>query len=326
MGSNWRYRRTLGAYVVLALCGCDNASATGRQPLQGVVELDTRTLSFEVPGRVEEVRVQEGDAIDGTVVLARLDESMARPERDARAAEVEAAKAQLALLEAGARNEEVRAIEAELRALESQLVVLARQRARQNVLTSQGAAPSARLDDLDAQESALVGRRDVAQQKLKGLRAGARRQEIDAARARVAALEASLVAVDARLERFVLRYQGDADVLEVHVKQGEVVAAGSPALTLADQDHPYVDVFVPQSELANVRVGFSMNVRVDSLTYPLKGRVERVGYKTEFTPRYLFSEKERANLVIRVRVRLDDPKHVLHAGVPAFAFLTEAEK
>lgn len=326
MKSNCRSLGRVATAVLFLLPACSNASATPRQALQGVVELDTRTLSFEVGGRVDVVSVREGDAIDGAIVLARLDESLARPEREARAADVEAARAQLALLEAGARSEEVRATEAEIRALESQLEILSRQRARQNLLTAQGAAPSARLDDLDIQQSTLTGRKEVAQQKLKGLRSGARKQEIDAARARVAALEAGLVSADARLARFALRYQGHADVLDVHVKEGEVVAAGAPAVTLADQDHPYVDVFVPQAEITNVHVGAQMAVRVDSLSRPLKGQVERVGYKTEFTPRYLFSEKERANLVVRVRVRLEDPKHVLHAGVPAFASLAPAGK
>jgi HlyD family secretion protein len=67
-------------------------------------------------------------------------------------------------------------------------------------------------------------------------------------------------------------------------------------------------------------------VRVDTLSEPVSGRVERLGYKTEFTPRYLFSEKERANLVIRVRVRIDDPDHVMRAGVPAFVGVSPQEK
>jgi hypothetical protein len=46
--------------------------------------------------------------------------------------------------------------------------------------------------------------------------------------------------------------------------------------------------------------------------------VERINSKAEFTPRFLFSERERENLVIRVRVRIDDREHVLRAGVPAF--------
>ena len=310
---------------MLALVACDRVAATNREDLQGVVELETRTLSFEVAGRIEHVEVEEGDHLEGQVLLAELDETLMRPERDARAAELEASKAQLALIEAGARSEEVRAVEAEISAIDAQRVVLVRQRARQQQLLAQGAMPRSQLDELEVQESALDGRRDVAAQKLKGLRSGARKQEIEVARARVQALDAALASTDARLARYKLRYDGAADVLEVHAKVGEVVAPGTPLATLADLDHPYVDVFVPQSEIARVSLGAPVWVRVDSLAKPLPGTVQRIATKTEFTPRFLFSEKERANLVIRVRIRVADPKHVLRAGVPAFVTPRGAE-
>jgi hypothetical protein len=51
-----------------------------------------------------------------------------------------------------------------------------------------------------------------------------------------------------------------------------------------------------------------------------------VGRNLEFTPRYLFSEKERSNLVVRVRVRVEDPRHLLRAGVPAFVAPNLEEK
>ena len=35
--------------------------------------------------------------------------------------------------------------------------------------------------------------------------------------------------------------------------------------------------------------------------------------------RFLFSERERPNLVVRVRVRIEAPDGDLHAGLPAFA-------
>lgn len=316
----------LTALGSLVVSGCSNASAGQARALQGVVELDTATLSFEVGGRVDKLPVTEGDRLSGKVLLAALDESLARPEREARAAELAAAKARLALVEAGARSEEIRGVQAEIASVKEQETVLARQRARQADLTAQGAAPSARLDDFDAQSSALVGRREVLQEKLRGLRSGARPQEIEAARAQVQALEAGLNAMDVRLSRFELEHDGTADVLDVHVEAGEVVAPGAPVVTLADLDHPYVDVFVPQQDIASVKVGQPMAVRIDSLPQPMRGEVERVGYKTEFTPRYLFSEKERANLVVRVRVRVNDPGHQLRAGVPAFVTPSAEEK
>lgn len=308
----------LFALFALGAVGCSNASAGQARALQGVVELDTVTLAFEVSGRVDKVAVEEGDRLEGKVLLAALDESLARPERDARAAELLAAKAQLALVEAGARSEEIRGVQAEIASIQQQEAVLARSRARQAELNAVGAAPASRLDDFDAQATALAGRRDVLGEKLRGLRSGARPQEIEAARAKVQALEAGLTAMDARLARFTMQHEGTVDVLDVFVKAGEIAAAGAPAVSVADLDHPYVDVFVPQKEIASVAVGQPMWVRIDALREPLRAEVERIAHTTEFTPRYLFSEKERANLVVRVRVRADDPQHQLRAGVPAF--------
>jgi hypothetical protein len=79
-----------------------------------------------------------------------------------------------------------------------------------------------------------------------------------------------------------------------------------------------VDVSVPQGKLQGVTVGAALELRADGVSQVLTGRVEHVFPQTEFTPRYLFSKSERPNLVVRVRVRVDDPRHLLHAGVPAF--------
>lgn len=318
MKNNRLARAPLWVFLALCVACSTHASAVPSQALQGVVELDTVTLAFEVGGRVEKVAVKEGDRLEGKVLIASLDESLTRPERDARAAELAAAKAQLALIEAGARKEEIRALEAEIASVREQEAVLARQRNRQQRLTSEGAAPSALLDEFDAQATTLAGRRAVLTERLRQLRNGARPEEVEAARAKVQALEAGLNAVDARLSRFQLYHEGTVDVLDVHIDPGEVVAPGMPVVTVSDLDHPYVDVFVPQAEIASVSIGQSMAVRIDALKEPMRGEVERIHHTTEFTPRYLFSEKERANLVVRVRVRVHDPQHLLRAGVPAF--------
>ena len=69
-------------------------------------------------------------------------------------------------------------------------------------------------------------------------------------------------------------------------------------------------------------MGQAAAIKIDALSHELGGHVEHIARRTEFTPRYLFSEKERATLVVRVRVRVDDPKQQLRAGVPAFVHLT----
>jgi hypothetical protein len=55
---------------------------------------------------------------------------------------------------------------------------------------------------------------------------------------------------------------------------------------------------------------------------PFHAVVEYVSPETEFTPKFVFSDRERPNLVVRARVRIDDPGHQLHSGVPVFVRLT----
>ncbi|MET0286632.1 MAG: HlyD family efflux transporter periplasmic adaptor subunit [Polyangiales bacterium] len=300
------------------LAACAKPSAEDNA-FQGTVEFDTITLAFELPGKIAFLGVDEGDQLgEGGKVVARLDDSLLVPERAARAAELDAQRAQLALLEAGSRKEDVRAAAAELESVRQQEEVLTRQRKRQEELSANGASPKALLDGYDAQQSQLVGQRGVLEERLRVLRGGARAEELMAARASVRALEAGLALMDARLAKTELHYARLADVLDVHVDPGEVVAAGTPIATVADLGHPYVDVFIPQRRIAGIRVGQKAEVRVDGLDRPVAGVVERIATRTEFTPRYLYSEKERATLVLRVRVRVADRERVLHAGVPGF--------
>ena len=77
-----------------------------------------------------------------------------------------------------------------------------------------------------------------------------------------------------------------------------------------------------ESKLSGIAVGSAARVKVDAERDALPGKVEHVAQKTEFTPRFLFSERERPNLVVRVRVRIDDPGRRLHAGIPAFVSIT----
>src|SRR4029079_15309668 len=171
---------------------------------------------------------------------------------------------------------------------------------------------------LESDLGRATAQREGLQQNLSALRHGARPQEIEMALHRLAAAEAEVALEDTRIKRYALRADSPGEVLEVHFELGEMAAIGTPVVTLADTDHPYADVFVPQAELGGIRVGAAARIRVDAVAQELDGKVERISRRTEFTPRYLFSRGERTNLVIRVRVRIHDPRHELHAAPHAF--------
>jgi len=252
-------------------------------------------------------------------VLARLDGTVARLTCDARRQDVNAAQADLALLEAGTRHEDIASLADDLHGAQSNEELQRTSAVRTRALYADGALPKAELDRAESDLQKAEFQRKSLEQRLSALRQGARPQEIARARARVDQARAQLALEEELLARHLLKANTSGEVLDVTVKGGELAAVGTPALVLADTTHPYVDVFAPQADLEGVRPGVQAEVRVDATSAPFGGAVEYVSPETEFTPKFLFSDRERPHLVVRVRVRIDDPERRLHAGVPAFA-------
>jgi HlyD family secretion protein len=304
--------------ATVAVAGGCAARGAGEDRLQGIVELDEVRLSFELGGRLAERKVQRGDRVEAGAVLARLDDTLARQQRDARAAEARAATAQRDLVVAGTRPEEVRSASAELRAAEALVTRLQGEVRRSGRLAVAGVEGSARTEELDADLTRAREQVAAQRERVRVLRGGARREEIALVEARVEAAAAALAAEDERLARHILHAPVAGRIVDVHAEPGEVVSTGGAVVTLADPRRPYIDVFVPQARVPAVHAGAAAQLRVDGEPRTFTARVEHVASETEFTPRFLFSPRERPNLVVRVRIRVDDPEERLHAGIPGF--------
>lgn len=285
---------------------------------QGVVEYEERVVSFEVAGKIDKLGVVRGDVVKPGDLLAHVDDTLERHARDAREDELNVARADLDLVQAGSRKEDVAAVAAQVRGAQASEALLAKSLDRARSLAGSGSVSQAELDRSSAELERATYERKALEQRLALLQHGARREEVERAKARAEAAASALGLADARLALFSPKAAHPGVVLDTHVEPGELAAPGMPIATIADVAHPYVEVFVPQAEIAGIRVGAKAQVRTDPTPAPLGGVVEHVAQRTEFTPRFLFSERERANLVIRVRVRVDDPSGALHAGTPAF--------
>jgi HlyD family secretion protein len=293
---------------------------------QGIIEHDDRHLGFQVGGRLDEIRFKRGDVIEKGELIAVLDDSAQLPILRAREADLARARAQAALVYAGPRVEEVRSTVAELDGARATLRDAKSQLDRNRNLPEEAATALSLVSDLEAAYAQSNAQVRMLQQRLKQLRAGSRPEELAAADAEVRAAEAAVAAEEERLALYSLFANERVTVLDLPVRAGEVLAAGATTVTVADTTHPYVDVFVPQQRLSGLTVRRPARVRVDSEAGVFKGEIEHIAPTTEFTPRFLFSERERPNLVVRVRVRIEDPDEQLHAGVPAFVtFAKKAE-
>jgi HlyD family secretion protein len=315
-------RAALIAFGVAAVfAGCKTAKGSEPMPFQGVVEIEETVLAFELPGRIQEVTVKEGDKVATGQRIASLDDSLTKAAEVARVAEVGVAEAQLQLLRQGSRPLEIRAANSRLEAAKAVESQLEKNVERLRALLQNGAISQAAVDDADAQLQRSIAERMTAEHVLDNLKAGSRAPEIKGAKARTDAAAGALELERVRIRKHVLSAPLDGRVLDVHVEPGEVIGIGAAVVTIGRSQEPYVDIFVPQSRMDSVKVGTPARVKIDALKTSLNGKVTWVGRRTEFTPRYLFSESERSTLVLRVRVTFDDPKEELVSGVPAFVTL-----
>jgi len=125
-----------------------------------------------------------------------------------------------------------------------------------------------------------------------------------------------------RLAYTVLRAPFTGVVLERQAELGEVVLPGTPIVTLADLDHLWVRVYVPETDLGKVHWGQSVDVGTD--TFPDKiyhGRISYISSEAEFTPKSVQTEKERVTLVYRVKVDMENPNRELKPGMPVDAMI-----
>jgi HlyD family secretion protein len=113
-----------------------------------------------------------------------------------------------------------------------------------------------------------------------------------------------------------------ATILTKAVETGEVVTAGRPLVLLGDLDHPWIKVYVTETEVGKVKLGAPALVLVDSFPQqPFRGTVTWIADQAEFTPKNIQTKEERVNLVYAVKVTIDNAQRKLKAGMIADAEL-----
>jgi HlyD family secretion protein len=103
------------------------------------------------------------------------------------------------------------------------------------------------------------------------------------------------------------------------VEKGEIIMPRTPVAVVADLDHAWADVFVPEPTVPRIRLGQVARVFTDAGGSGMEGRVTWISPKAEFTPRNVQTAEERSKLVYRVRITVDNKDGVLKQGMPVEA-------
>jgi len=134
--------------------------------------------------------------------------------------------------------------------------------------------------------------------------------------------------IRASIDQAVLYAPVDGIVLEKNLEVGEMAFPGTPVVTIANLEKPWINIYVRETKLGLLKHGQKAEVFVDSFPdTPFSARVASISNKAEFTPKTIQTKEERVKLVYAVKLIVDNPGMKLKPGMPADAVVhVEEEK
>lgn len=319
--------------LLLFTVACEKEAPTDRIRVSGHVEATETRLAAEAGGRILTLAVKEGDRVEQGQTILTLDTRDTQLQINRAKAEEIAATAQLKLVQAGARVEDIRQAQsqvetarAEVAAARVELTAAGQDLDRFETLLKQNSGSQKQRDDAATRRDVARDRVTQAETRVKTaeevvakLKAGARPEEIETARARVGTVTAQIAALEKGLHDATLQSPVAGTVTEKLVELGEVIPPRAPAIVVVDLDHAWADVFVPEPTVPQIKIGQAANIFTDAGGAAIAGTIAFISPKAEFTPRNVQTAEERSKLVYRVRITVDNKAGVLKQGMPVEA-------
>jgi HlyD family secretion protein len=305
----------------------DSGLASGNGRIEAV-EINVATRN---PGRLEEVRVREGEFVTAGQVLASMAADTIEAQR--RQAEAQLQQARSAVVTASSQVAQRRSDKAAALAVVAQReadVGAARAHlsksedlARQSFLSPQA------LDDertrVASAQAALAAAR--AQAAAVDAAIASALAQVSGAESSAAAAKANLEKIQADIDDMALKSPRDGRVQFIVAQAGEVLGAGGRVLSLVDLSDVYMTFFLPTAVAGGLAIGSEVRIVLDvAPQYVIPAQVSFVADVAQFTPKTVETASEREKLMFRVRAQLPPAllkQHLVKVktGLPGVAYV-----
>lgn len=232
-----------------------------------VASLRSSDLGFERSGTLEWVGVNRGDRVSRGTPVARLDIRNLEAQRTQIVAQREQARAILAELQKGPRQEDINAAQATVRDLEDQLELQRIRQQRREYLVEEGAISREQLDEVAFGANALEDRLDAARSEVEELLAGTRPEQIAAQQAAVDQLSARITDLDITIDKSTIKAPFDGIIGERQQDEGTVVGAGQAVVRVLEAAQPEVEIGLPADSLRLLPLGSTHSVEIGNERY-----------------------------------------------------------
>ena len=272
-------------------------NACGRKERQydatGVFEATETTVYAEQTGALLTFNVEEGDTVGQNREVGLIDTTQLW-------LKMKQAEAMKSVYQSQKPEQEK-----QIAVTRQQLAKAKQDQQRYKELVADGAAPAKMLDDANSQVEVLQRQLDA---------------QLSSLRVNTNALDKQMDATDVQAEQ--LRDQirkchilvpSKGTVIEKYVERGEFVSAGKPLFKMADTENMFIRAYVTSEQLENIKTGQKATVFADYGNGGKKeyeGRVTWISSRSEFTPKTILTDDERADLVYAVKVAIKGDGYV----------------
>ena len=196
-------------------------------------------------------------------------------------------------------------MEKQLASIREQLAKACQEQQRYRELVADGAAPRKMLDDADSQV-------EVLQRQMEALRSSLS-VSTDALDRQMEAADVQREQILDQLQKCHVRTPASGTVIEKYVERGEFVATGKPLFKMADTAHMYLRAYVTSAQLQHIRIGQKAKVYADygeGQKREYAGTVTWISSRSEFTPKTILTDDERADLVYALKVAVKNDGYI----------------
>lgn len=321
---------------------------SGDLQLIGTVDANEVVVSSRIPGRLQTLSVDEGQKVQVGEVVATIESQDLEASRVAAAATAQSAKFKVLQSSdtqrqaAGQTSSQVLNAEAQLRVAQAALVQAQAQYERQEVdtrrttaLAQQGVMSEQARDEavtsLNAAQAAVDGaRHNVAAAEAALKVALANTNQAKAAAQTTAATREEMRNAEALFDQAKVEL-GYAQILSpvsgiVNVRAarpGEVVAAGTPIVTVVDLKQTWVYVPLPETQSDSVQLGDMLRVVMPSGA-TTEGKVIAKLVEGDFATQRDVSRNKRDIKTVRLKLLIDNPGMRYVPGMTAEVYIPKS--
>lgn len=280
--------------TVLFSCNGTDEKADG----YGNFEATEVTISAEAIGKIEFLTIEEGDILNPKTQVGLIDTM-----------QLYFAKQQLIASKNTVYSKSANVL-SQRKVLQEQLKTMQIEKNRIHNMFAENAATKRQVDEID-------GRVNVLQEQIKSVET----QNAPIIN-EIESVDVQIQKINDQIKKSKIINPIQGTVLVKYAEPNEVTSFGKPIYKIADISEMTLRVYISENQLASVKIGQKVNVKIDSSkdSKSYSGTISWIAAEAEFTPKIVQTKEERVNLVYAVKVLVKNDGS-LKIGMPGELWL-----